>query len=70
MKNTTIQWCHSTVNPIMGCGGCELFPSPSTITDKIDMETGQPPGTARRILAQIIDREYEKITTMRGQNNE
>jgi protein gp37 len=26
MKNTKIQWCHSTVNPVMGCDGCELWP--------------------------------------------
>jgi protein gp37 len=26
MKNTSIQWCHSTINPVMGCDGCELWP--------------------------------------------
>jgi protein gp37 len=26
MKNTNIQWCHSTINPVMGCTGCELWP--------------------------------------------
>jgi hypothetical protein len=25
MKYTNIQWCHSTVNPVMGCDGCELW---------------------------------------------
>jgi protein gp37 len=25
MKNTIIQWCHSTINPVMGCAGCELW---------------------------------------------
>ncbi len=24
-KTTKIQWCDSTVNPVMGCGGCELW---------------------------------------------
>lgn len=24
-KSTPIQWCDSTVNPVMGCGGCELW---------------------------------------------
>ncbi|OJH38265.1 DUF5131 family protein [Cystobacter ferrugineus] len=24
-KTTTIQWCDSTVNPTMGCNGCELW---------------------------------------------
>lgn len=25
MKNTDIEWCDSTVNPVMGCEGCELW---------------------------------------------
>ena len=30
MKDTTIQWCHSTVNPVMGCDSCELWkPAPA-----------------------------------------
>jgi protein gp37 len=24
-KATLIQWCDSTVNPVMGCAGCELW---------------------------------------------
>jgi len=24
-KKTTIQWCDSTINPTMGCDGCELW---------------------------------------------
>jgi protein gp37 len=24
-KTTEIQWCDSTVNPVMGCAGCELW---------------------------------------------
>ena len=31
MKKTTIQWCHSTVNPVMGCDGCELWPGKEKI---------------------------------------
>ena len=31
MKNTNIQWCHSTINPVMGCAGCELWPSKSKL---------------------------------------
>ena len=26
MKMSQIQWCHSTINPAMGCDGCELAP--------------------------------------------
>jgi len=35
-EETKIQWCDSTVNPIMGCAGCELFPSPGMVLDPLD----------------------------------
>lgn len=36
MSDTTkIQWCDSTVNPIMGCHGCELFPQPGAVIKAI-----------------------------------
>ena len=31
MRNTPIQWTHSTINPVMGCDGCELWPSKSNL---------------------------------------
>lgn len=31
MIKTDIQWCHSTINPVMGCDGCELWPAPAKI---------------------------------------
>lgn len=31
MKQTEIQWCHSTINPVMGCDGCELWSPPGKI---------------------------------------
>jgi protein gp37 len=34
---TSIQWCDSTVNPIMGCNGCELYPKASEVLRAIDM---------------------------------
>jgi len=33
---TEIQWADGTVNPVMGCGGCELFPPPGEILPKLD----------------------------------
>lgn len=35
-KNTKIQWCDSTINPVMGCGGCELFPPPTEVVGSIN----------------------------------
>lgn len=33
---TPIQWCDSTVNPVMGCAGCELFPGPGVVLSEIE----------------------------------
>ena len=35
MKKTIIQWADSTVNPVMGCNGCELWPTPATLRREI-----------------------------------
>ncbi len=34
-SQTAIQWCHSTVNPVMGCDGCPLLPTRAEITQFI-----------------------------------
>lgn len=36
MDITKIQWCHSTINPVMGCSGCELFPGPEQLCRLVD----------------------------------
>jgi protein gp37 len=35
MTNTSIQWADSTENPLMGCDGCPLYPSPATVRAKL-----------------------------------
>ena len=35
-QKTKIQWCDSTVNPTMGCSGCELFPTPARVIEEIN----------------------------------
>lgn len=56
---TKIQWCHSTVNPIMGCGGCELFPSPRSIHRSLDLELAKhgswPAGTSLQLFTALAD---------------
>lgn len=37
MKKTKIQWCHSTVNPEMGCDGCELWPGKGKIVSELTL---------------------------------
>jgi protein gp37 len=73
MSDTTkIQWCDSTVNPIMGCGGCELFPeSPRKVTQAIDravqaVDKGWRPGTAAEILVDLIHKQVESIKDHSG----
>jgi protein gp37 len=61
MLQTKIQWAHSTANPIMGCAGCELFPNPQNILKAIDEAMNREPGTARTILGEIIECQYQTI---------
>lgn len=35
-QKTKIQYADSTINPTMGCPGCELFPPPSEVFRKIN----------------------------------
>lgn len=56
---TNIQWADTTVNPIMGCGGCELFPHPQSILKSIDDEmmkqtTLWRPGEAYDVLLELV----------------
>lgn len=63
--NTKIQWCDSTVNPIMGCGGCELFPPASKILEQLDIVLGKlgpwAPGTSKVVYKHLIEAAYAAI---------
>lgn len=62
---TKIQWCHSTVNPIMGCGGCELFPNPGKILQQIDEALSDcvswRHGDSRELFKKLIEVAYSCI---------
>ncbi len=60
---TSIQWADTTVNPIMGCGGCELFPAPGQILDSIDRAVSEVGGrvSSREIYKDLVNRTYEAI---------
>lgn len=54
MKITLIQWCHSTVNPVMGCDGCELWPPASQVISSLVASAvgfGIPESRARETIA-------------------
>jgi protein gp37 len=60
---TEIQWADSTVNPIMGCGGCELFPPPGEVLTAID-EAVADAGTnisSRAIFKSLVNDRFSKI---------
>jgi hypothetical protein len=59
MKATKIQWCHSTVNPVMGCDGCELWPPASKIRSLLS-----PP--LQRVTSWAIDCIETTITSVVG----
>lgn len=65
MKNTNIQWCHSTVNPVMGCLGCELWKSVGAIAAHLVsfLQFGYPydPGVRSAVDRIIGDRTTSEL---------
>ena len=62
-KITKIQWCDTTVNPIAGCRGCELFPSAGDVLDAIN-DGAAALGTkidSRNIFKALIDECFSRI---------
>ncbi len=69
---TTIQWADSTVNPIMGCGGCELFPSPGKVLEAIDQAVAAAGSRidSRAIYKDLVNAAHAKIRKPKpGQKN-
>lgn len=70
-RETDIQWCDSTVNPIMGCAGCELFPSPESVLAVIDQAVGRVlggdvgarwgAGQAKKVYRNLIFEAFDAI---------
>ena len=68
MKKTNIQWAHSTINPVMGCDGCELWPGPAKVANSIvnviiTTTTGAPsvPDIRKAVAAAIADRTTSEL---------
>ena len=54
----------STVNPIMGCAGCELFPPIGSILEKLDEALHSDewePGKSRSVFKQLVKTAYDAI---------
>jgi hypothetical protein len=66
MKYTKIQWCHSTINPVMGCDGCELWKSAPAIAaimlTMLILLTKKPKATLRQAIARAVgDRKTSEL---------
>ena len=66
-NKTNIQWCDSTINPIMGCLGCELYPTPQKILAAIDRAclqagiTDWTSGTATELFGELLDHGWSEL---------
>lgn len=72
-RTTPIQWCDSAVNPVMGCPGCELYPSPAHVLKSIDDALAITGVTikSRPHLETLIDAHYASIKhPLPGHRNE
>ncbi len=64
---TEIQWCDSTINPIMGCARCELYHSPEQVLTGIDQDLlsagtrGWQEGTALEHMTRVIAAAWQKL---------
>lgn len=52
---TSIQWTDSTVNPVMGCEGCELWPSPRQVCTSVDEAIFNATGATANYKAIVAD---------------
>jgi protein gp37 len=59
-KITSIQWADTTVNPIMGCGGCELFPPPGEVLASIDQAAKSVGASinSKQIFKELVDKVF------------
>ena len=64
---TNIQWCDSTINFIMGCLGCELYPTPEKLLAAIDRAcllagiSGWTKGTAKSLFGEVLTQVWGKL---------
>ncbi len=66
MNISSIQWCDTTVNPIMGCAGCELFPAAPQILRALDAALASDTdawksGMAQKLFTRLCATTYDAI---------
>lgn len=63
--NTSIQWCDSTSNPLMGCDGCPLYPTVTGLRLAVGaalVEKGIPAEDAMRLAEAHVDPVFPSTT--------
>ena len=59
-KLTKIQWADTTVNPITGCGGCELYPNPSEVLAAIAAAMNSADSTIK-VSSETVKATFKKL---------
>jgi protein gp37 len=59
---TKIQWADTTVNPIMGCGGCELYPNPSEVLAAIAAAMNSADSTIK-VSSETVKATFKKLVS-------
>jgi protein gp37 len=62
VKTTKIQWCDDTCNPMMGCDGCELWPSEAKIARKITGLLSEVLGLPRTQISRAVKTTMDQFT--------
>ncbi|MGJ8643328.1 MAG: DUF5131 family protein [Luteolibacter sp.] len=63
MKDTPIQWADSTVNPVMGCDGCELWPTLKKILTGLINFICQSIDVSRETAGRSVRQAFDGIAT-------
>lgn len=68
---TKIQWCDSTENPVMGCEGCPLFPTPTLVRGKlveyVTEHAGHPARASQWVSDEVKARSLTELYQSRHQ---
>ncbi|MGJ8641831.1 MAG: DUF5131 family protein [Luteolibacter sp.] len=62
-KETKIQWCDSTINPVMGCHGCELWPTYGEIINRLVNTIHKKVNQSRALVLSEVQRTLGGLST-------
>ncbi|MCP5536112.1 MAG: DUF5131 family protein [Akkermansiaceae bacterium] len=59
MESSKIQWCHSTITPVMGCDGCELWPTIKQLIMVLIILILSKIKEQRQVVREAVEKEFE-----------